>query len=419
MNDERKTKRQLIFELSDLRQRLAGLEALQSRRQEEEELLHVFRIHSPVGIFIIQDGKFQFLNETFRKQVTGHNPEELIDTDPLRLILPEDREVTRENAIKMLKGERATPYQYRTIGSGGQIRWKLEGVVSIQYRGRRAVLGHAMDITERRHAEAKLEELYQQERKLRQELETEVQRRIEFTRALVHEIKTPLTPVLASSELLAAELHDEPWLSIARNIHDGAVSLNKRIDELLDLARVEIGLLPVNPKALEARTLLQRIADDMAALVSSNGQSLKLALAPYLPLVWADEERLQQVVLNLLINATKFTPKEGKITLRAKASDATLVVEVEDTGPGIPEEQQQRLFQAYQRRPNDREHLGGLGLGLALSRHLVELQGGQIWVESQVGKGSTFGFSIPLATASQREEGLREEAAVEGPYHRG
>ena len=139
-----------------------------------------------------------------------------------------------------------------------------------------------------------------------------------------------------------------------------------------------------------------------------------MALPPSLPLVWADKERLRQVVLNLLINASKFTPEGGKITLKAKEKDTSLVMEIQDTGPGIPEEEQQRLFQPYHRQITDREHLSGLGLGLALCKYLVELHNGKIWVESQVGKGSTFGFSIPLATASQQQEGSKQEATDEG-----
>ncbi len=409
MKDERKTKRQLINELAELRQRVAELEASEMRQRQKEELFHIFRISSPIGLFIIQDGKFQFVNDVFRSVTTSGSTDELLGTDTMNYVLPEDREMVRENAIKILKGERSSPYKYRILNQEGQIRWMLEGVTPIQYRGRRAILGHSMDITEREHAEQKLEELYEQEKNLRQELEAEVQRRIEFTRALVHELKTPLTPVLASSELLVSELREEPWLSIARNIHGGASNLSKRIDDLLDLAKVEIGMLQLNPKPVDARRLLHRIAGDMATLISSNGQSLNLALASSLPLVWADEERLQQVVLNLLINASKFTPEGGKITLKAKTKDATLVIEVQDTGPGISEEEQQRLFRPYHRQINDRDHLSGLGLGLALCKYLVELHGGNIWVESQVGKGSTFGFSIPLATTSQREEALKQE----------
>ncbi len=409
MKDEQKTKEQLLNELAELRQRVAELETSDIRQRQEGELFRIFRASSPIGLFILQDGRFQFVNDEFYR-VMGRSPDELLGTESMKLVFPEDRDMVRENAIRVLKGERSSPYKYRIITKDGQTRWMLEGVASIQYQGRRAVLGHSMDITEREQAQEKLEELYEQERKLRQELEAEVQRRIEFTRALVHELKTPLTPVLASSELLVTELRDEPWLSIARNIHRGASNLNNRIDELLDLAKVEVGMLQVNPKPVDARQLLHGIADEMAAVALSNGQSLILALAPSLPLVWADEERLRQVVLNLLINASKFTPEGGKITLKAKEKDATLVVEVQDTGSGIPEEEQQRLFQPYHRQISDREHLSGLGLGLALCKYLVELHHGKIWVESQVGKGSTFGFSIPLVTARQQEEDFKQVA---------
>ncbi|MBI2979755.1 MAG: PAS domain S-box protein [Chloroflexi bacterium] len=416
MKDERKTKKKLIEEVAELRRQVAEFEKSESQRRQEEELLHIFRISSPIGLFIIQDGKFQFINDEFRK-VTGGRVGELLGTNPMERVLPEDREMVREEAIKMLKAERSSPYRYRIVNQDGQTRWMFEGVVSVQYRGRRAVLGHSMDITERVEAEAKLQRLYEQERELRQELETEVQRRIEFTRALVHELKTPLTPVLSSSDLLLAELHEEPWLSIARNINRGAANLSKRIDDLLDLARVEIGTLKVNPKRLDPQPLLRAIADDMTAMISGNGQSLVLDLGFSLPPVWADEERLRQVVLNLLINASKFTPEGGMITLRAREKDATLVVEVQDTGNGIPEEEQQRIFQPYHRQVSDREHLSGLGLGLALCKNLVELQGGKIWVESQVGKGSTFGFSLPLVAASQQKEGSKQGVTDEGSSH--
>ena len=408
MKDERKTKKQLINELAELQQRVAELETSEIRQRQEGELFRIFRASSPIGLFIVQDGKFQFVNDVFHK-ITGRKPDELLGTDAMKLVLPEDRDMVRENAIRMLNGESSFPYKYRLIDQDGEIKWMLEGLASIQYQGSRAVLGHSMDITERERAETKLQELYEQERELRQELEAEVDRRILFTRALVHELKTPLTPVLSSSELLVTELREEPWLSIAKNIHGGASNLSKRIDDLLDLAKVEIGTLQLNPKPVDARRLLRRIAGDMATVISSNGQSLNLALTSSLPLVWADEERLQQVVLNLLINASKFTPEGGKITMKAKGRDAALIVEIQDTGPGIPEEEQQRLFQPYHRQISDREHLSGLGLGLALCRYLVELHGGQIWVESQVGKGSTFGFSVPLATAGQREEAVEEE----------
>jgi signal transduction histidine kinase len=260
-----------------------------------------------------------------------------------------------------------------------------------------------MDITEQELAEEKLEEAYEKERRLRQELQIEVQRRVEFTRALVHELKTPLTPIMSSSDLLVSGLTEEPWLSVAQNIQRGAINLNKRIGELLDLARGEIGMLKLNPKRVDFLKLLQHVGSEMSVLAASNGQKLKVELPDSLPLPWADEDRLRQITQNLLVNATKFTPEGGTITLRAKEQNGSLVVEVQDTGYGISDEEQRRLFRPYHRQVGEREHLSGLGLGLALCKNLVQLHGGRIWVKSEEGKGATFSFSIPINSRAYQE----------------
>lgn len=261
-----------------------------------------------------------------------------------------------------------------------------------------------MDITERELAQERLEEAYEKERKTRQELEAEVQRRVEFTHALVHELKTPLTPIMSSSELLVGGLAEEPWLSVAKNIQRGAANLNRRIDELLDLARGEVGMLRLRPTRLNALNLLRNITDEMSVVASSNGQILKAELPDSLPVIWGDEDRLRQIALNLLINASKFTPEGGTITLRARQANGFIIVEVQDTGRGISEEEQSRLFIAYHRQLSDLEHLSGLGLGLALSKNLVELHGGKIWVKSREGVGSTFSFSLPVVPPSGEAE---------------
>ncbi|MFH1382054.1 MAG: ATP-binding protein [Chloroflexota bacterium] len=121
-----------------------------------------------------------------------------------------------------------------------------------------------------------------------------------------------------------------------------------------------------------------------------------MELPASLPKVSADGERLRQVIVNLLDNSFKSTPDGGRITLRAKKKDDAIIVEVEDTGRGIPVDQQQHMFEAYYHVKGKSEHSKGLGLGLALAKILVELHGGKIWVESQEGKGSKFGFSLPL-----------------------
>ena len=402
MIDDNKTKEQLQKELNTLRQRVTELEASKNQLTQYEEILKVFRTNMPIGLFIIQDGRFKFVNDNLRTLLADVS-DEIIESYSMKLVYPDDRERVRDSAIKILRGESAKPYKYRIIDKEGQIRWLLESVSSIQYQGKRAILGHAMDITEQEMAEEKLEEAYEKERRLRQELQIEVQRRVEFTRALVHELKTPLTPIMSSSDLLVSGLKEEPWLSVAQNIQRGAINLNKRIGELLDLARGEIGMLKLNPKRVDFLKLLQHIGSEMSVLASSNGQKLKVELPESLPLPWADEDRLRQITQNLLVNATKFTPEGGTITLRAKEQNGSLIVEVQDTGYGISDEEQRRLFRPYHRQVGEREHLSGLGLGLALCKNLVQLHGGRIWVKSEEGKGATFSFSIPINSRAYQE----------------
>ncbi len=278
--------------------------------------------------------------------------------------------------------------------------------VSIEGRDELALVAGTINgmLAALQESEVELRERYEHERNLRQQLEEEIKKRVEFTHALVHELKTPITPVLAAAELLLEEVKDERSMRLVQSIDRSASNLNRRIDELLDLARGEVGQLQLDCSSVNPIPLLQEIVAEMIPVASGNRQSLSLELPPSLPTVWADSQRLRQVVLNLLNNALKFTPGGGGIILRAKEDGANLVVEVEDTGRGMTEEEQQRLFEPYYRLESDRERLSGLGLGLVLAKKFVELHGGKMWVKSQKGKGSTFSFSIPLEAASQTKE---------------
>jgi len=252
------------------------------------------------------------------------------------------------------------------------------------------------DITESKQAKEQVEQLYTLESELRKKLEIEIKQRTYFTRALVHELKTPLTSVVASSELLSEELKEDPWLSLARNIYSGALNLNNRIDELLDIARGEIGMLKLNIQPVDVTRLFHEVFTSVSPLAAANKQTL-IADIDNIPVIMADENRLRQVLLNLLNNACKYTPAGGHISLCAHLENGQLLAEVIDNGKGIDKEDQKRIFQPYQRFETDKEHYSGLGLGLALSRMLVELHGGKIWVTSAKGTGSTFAFSIPAS----------------------
>jgi PAS domain S-box-containing protein len=257
------------------------------------------------------------------------------------------------------------------------------------------------DITERKQAENKLRELYEHEKELRLQLEVEMKKRVEFTRALAHELKTPLTSMLMSSQILSSELKDKTLLKLARNIARGATNLNTGIDELLDLARGEIGMLRLKTELFDIRELLKEVTEYSSPVASSRSQSLMLELPDSPLMVKADDSRLRQVLLNLLNNALKFTPTGSQITLKAAKKGTQLIVEVRDNGPGISKEEQKDLFEPYRHTKRNQEESSGLGIGLALCKMLVELHGGKISVKSSLGKGSTFGFTLPMDFARQ------------------
>jgi PAS domain S-box-containing protein len=267
----------------------------------------------------------------------------------------------------------------------------------------RYVLSIWVDITAQKMASEQLENLYQREKHLREALQAEIRSRAEFTRSLVHELKTPLTPIMASSELLVEELTEEPLLGLARNVRQGAENMNRRVDELLDLARGEVGMLKVNINPVDPHKLLNEVVKYMEPAAQSNNQTLSINLPAKLPIIMADDDRVRQILVNLINNSIKYSPPGGQIHVTARQEGEYLIIEVQDTGRGMSEEEQKRLFQPYY-RIEGKEHLSGLGLGLALSRWLVELQNGRIWVKSQKGVGSIFSFSLPIrAVASARK----------------
>jgi PAS domain S-box-containing protein len=364
-------------------------------RRQAEQLYRTLANSATVGVYIYQDGLFKFVNPQFQ-ELTGYSEDELMHMSPGDIVYPDDRAKARENAIKMLKGELHSPYEFQVIHPSGEPHWAMETVSSIEYNGKRATLSNFMDITESKLARQELEKLYAQERKLRESLEEEIQKRIEFTRALVHELKTPITPVLAAVELLMEEMNDPRLTRLVESIDRSANNLNQRIDELLDLARGETDMLQVDMEIVDTLSLFNDIGYEMIPLALRNKQILNFELPESLPSIEADRSRLRQIVMNLLNNAFKFTPEGGTVTLRASSDDESIFVEIEDNGPGINQEDLERLFEPYFRRTTDRERLSGLGLGLALAKNFVELHRGQIWVESKIGKGSIFHFTLPI-----------------------
>ena len=378
--------------------------AEQALRESESEMRLMFESVSD-GIMVTDlHGKIMKVNEAVVRLHGYESKEELIGRSGFEFIAKKDHELARKSLKRTLEDGRVTNIEYTLLTKDGR-EFDAELSASVLADTSGALTGFiaiTRDITERKRSEEKLQELYKQERELRQELETEMKRRVEFTRELAHELKTPLTSVLAASELLLAKLKDEHLLALAKNINRGASNLNNRVDELLDLARGEVGMLELKLEPTDLLQLIREVAETIAPVTAGHGQSLVLDVPPSLPIVRVDADRIQQVLFNLLSNAVKFTPKDGKITLRAKQRQGSVIMEVQDTGRGISKEEQQRLFERYYCPKGSRLGIDGLGLGLALSKTLVELHKGEIWTRSSVGRGSTFSFSLPVEPDRQQ-----------------
>ncbi len=263
--------------------------------------------------------------------------------------------------------------------------------------------------SEHKRVEEKLRKLHEKERKERIKLETERGERLQFINALAHELKTPLTSIVASGGLLLEELKkggQSQEVRLTENILSATKKLEARLSELLDMAKIENLGFKLNLETLDMRPLLHNIANELLPVAAEKHQALTLDILTSVPMVNADKQRLEQVLFNLLTNAIKFSGEGSKIQLALRKEGNEVVVEVKDNGPGISMEEQTRLFTPYYRIEADRQRFPGLGLGLALSKQLVELHGGKMWVESEIGKGSTFAFSLAAAEQENHVEGV-------------
>ena len=220
----------------------------------------------------------------------------------------------------------------------------------------------------------------------------------EFLASMSHELRTPLNAVIGFSDVLLERMFgelNERQEEYVRDIRDSGQHLLELINEILDLSKVEAGRMDLDPSLLSLPALLDQGLALVRERAARQRLSVSLTVASEVGEVWADEIKLKQVVVNLVTNAVKFTPVGGTVSVDARVVGEEAVVTVRDTGIGIAEEDQDRIFEAFQ-RGDRRASTEGTGLGLTLSRRFVELHGGRMWVESAVGLGSTFAFAIPV-----------------------
>lgn len=432
----------LVLVFRDVTERKMAQEALAQSEEWHRALVDTAGTAS-LGIAVLQDSEDREAAVVFANDqlcdLLGYSREELLRLSADDLLPGRDHPLTRDHYRARRAGHDVISYYEATLRRKDNTLIPIEASVStMTYQGKMAVVAFFRDITKRklmdeelaqhRHrlaelveerthelritvqrlrlemrgrerAEEKLQEHFEREKELRQQAETQIMRRMEFTKGLAHDLKTPLTAIMLSSETLAGGLSEHPLLSVAEALNRSVARMRGRIEDLLDLAKGEIGMLQLKAEPLDLAELLLDALEEMRPLASRRSQHLISKVPGTLPKIKADAVKVRQIALNLLDNASKHTPEGGTITLSARMKDDGLVVEVQDTGLGIPEHAQQRLFEPYQQLDSHREHYSGIGLGLALSKMYVDLHGGRIWVTSHPGKGSTFGFSLPLRAA--------------------
>lgn len=299
----------------------------------------------------------------------------------------------------MVRGfQRPMEKEYRVVNEKGQMQWVRE-MLCPQFSSNgeiQAFIGKIEDITQRKNIEQSLENALKKENSLRVELEQQIQNRNDFTRALVHELKTPLTPIIAASDVLVEGIKNRSFLKLAQNINDGAENLNRRIDELLELARGEVGILRIRKQSFDWVEMTFNVLQYIEPQAKKKNIAVSFECAEDSGLLMADKERIRQVLLNLLDNAIKYTPEKGRIILKCETMKDKVIFKIINSGNVIPEAERASLFKPYHRLERDKDKLNGLGLGLALSKMIVELHDGNIWFETVQGQ-NIFAVSLPLS----------------------
>ena len=240
----------------------------------------------------------------------------------------------------------------------------------------------------------------------------EKEEKLDFIDATIHELKTSLTAIIVSVELLAEELHPDEKSVLGRLIQSitrNAYSIDGRLSRLSETGGLLSDYSQFHPEPVVIGQIIHNVATQLYPGIQDKRQSLTLEVPDSLPPAKADRQYLEQILLTLIANASKFTAEEGQIKVRASQDGQSLVVQVNDTGMGIPAEEQERVFQPYYQvnrgnghqttRLGDRRRYSHGGLGLAIAKFLVELHEGKIWLKSTVGQGSSFFFSLPIVVS--------------------
>jgi PAS domain S-box-containing protein len=368
----------------------------------EVDFERFFELAVDVMVVTGPDGRFEWVNSALARLLGV--PKEVILASPWsEFVHPDDREAsTEENTREFDDGHRTIRFENRYVDSHGGVHWMdwnadLDPATGLVY-------GTARDITDHKAAQQALEAAHAEAEEARAAAEAANRAKSEFLSRMSHELRTPLNAILGFGQLLElAGLDDDEHDSVRQILRSGR-HLLELIDEVLDIASIEVGAVSMSVEAVRVGDAVADALSLLGPLATAQGMTLR-STAPsggdeY---VMADKRRLHQVLVNYLANAIKYTPPGSLTTVETAAvRDGWVRIAVVDNGHGIPPELLDRLFQPFERIGADQSVVEGTGLGLAHSKALAERMGGRVGADSTVGRGSSFWVELPLAHAPTR-----------------
>jgi len=400
-----------LFHSEQKRQRLPPGKGLSTT----DALFRALSENAPVGITLARGGLTLYANRAYLQLFGYADPSAVLGQSLLNQIAPECREQIADHVGRRERGE-AVANSYETVGlrqDGTTFLFRVD-VARIQLEDGPANLAFFTDVAKHRNAERELSQALVRERAARAEAETANRMKDEFLATLSHELRTPLTAMLGWARLLrSGELDTDTAARAVETIESNARLQAQLIEDLLDVSRIILGKLPLGVRPVELAMVTEAALDAVRPAAAAKCIRLSRVLDPTTGLVSGDPDRLQQVVWNLLSNAVKFTPSKGQVEIRLERVGRFAQITVNDTGKGISAEFLPFVFDRFRQADSSSTRVhGGLGLGLALARHLVELHGGSVHAASAgEGKGSTFSVQLPLLSSEDVSDSLALRSA--------
>jgi len=351
------------------------------------------------------DGRCDYVSKQWT-DYTGKPAEIHLGANWINAVHPDDQARTFEKWRLATAGQGDYDVEYRLRRADGEYRWfKVRGVRVYDAAGKVVRwFGTCTDIHDQKLVEVERIELLEREKSAREQAETANRLKDEFLATLSHELRTPLMAILGWTEILQSlEIGGEEVSRGLETIERNARAQAQLIDDLLDVSRIISGKLRLDVQTLDLAEVIHAAVESVRTAAKAKEIDLQDSLDPAASRISGDPGRLQQVVWNLLLNAIKFTPSGGRVTVSLERIDSHVEIRVADSGQGIDPAFLPHVFDRFrQADASSRRSIGGLGLGLAIVRHLVELHGGSVYATSGgAGHGSTFTVRLPLVAVAK------------------